>query len=98
MTMIADYIMETLDFSALIIGLISLIAAYYKVNKESENNENVIIKDYYISFIDELNKRNKNLTDKIDELEKHLDIAEEKYQKCINKIMAAKCVNIEEES
>jgi flagellar biosynthesis chaperone FliJ len=90
-------VLESIDCGALIIGVISFIAAYYKVNKQSKSDNNTIIKDYYVSFIDELNTRNKNLSEKINELEKRLDVAEERYQKCMNRMLTAKCVNNKEE-
>jgi hypothetical protein len=72
-------ILEGIDYSALIIGLITLTGAYYKTNKKSRDNDNTIIKDYVTEFIDDLNNRNK-------ELEERLDRIEEKYQKCMDKI------------
>jgi uncharacterized protein YlxW (UPF0749 family) len=88
--------LETLDYSTLIAGIISLIIAYRKINNESKSSEITDVKDYYINLVKSLNERNKTLANRVEILEERICDLESQHEKYLTKLLTSKCINMEE--
>jgi uncharacterized protein YlxW (UPF0749 family) len=91
-------ILEGIDYSALIVGVTSLIIAYKKSNNESKSSELSDVKDYYINLVKSLNERNKTLANRVEMLEERICDLESQQEKYLTKLLSSKCINMEEGS